>query len=367
MGRKDTLTKEYMADNHIFADAFNYFMFDGKNVIKAENLRELDSAEFTVPYGMNGKLLPVQKDRDVLKMASMKYDDSAVYLLLGIENQSEIHYAMPVKNMMYDAIRYAKQVDETAKANRKHLKAKTGEFSEMTSGEYLSGFRKGDRLIPVITVVIYFGADPWDGPTRLHEMFSESSETVLSMVSDYKLNLIAPAHMTKDEMNKLTTELREVLLFVKYSKDKTQLAKLLEDDDGFKHLDRKTAQLISVLTNSDFKVEESEGENKVCIAWEGIKADIRASMRDEVVAEVKAEIEAEVKAEVKAEIEAEVKAEVKAEIEAEVEAEVRAAVETEVRNEMAVSMLKSKLLSYEQISDLMKIPVDELKHLELAR
>ena len=144
--------------------------------------------------------------------------------------------------------------------------------------------------------------------------------------------------LTKDEMNKLTTELREVLLFVKYSKDKTQLAKLLEDDDGFKHLDRKTAQLISVLTNSDFKVKESEGENKVCIAWEGIKADIRDSMRDEVVAEVRAAVEAEV----------------------------RAAVETEVRNEMAVSMLKSKLLSYEQISDLMKIPVDELKHLELA-
>ena len=152
--------------------------------------------------------------------------------------------------------------------------------------------------------------------------------------------------LTKDEMNKLTTELREVLLFVKYSKDKTQLAKLLEDDDGFKHLDRKTAQLISVLTNSDFKVKESEGENKVCIAWEGIKADIRDSMRDEVVAEVRAAVEAEVRAAV--------------------ETEVRAAVETEVRNEMAVSMLKSKLLSYEQISDLMKIPVDELKHLELA-
>lgn len=202
MGKKDTLTKEYMADNHIFADAFNYFMFDGGNVIHAEDLRERDSTEIAIPYERNQKSSPVQKDRDLLKMALVKYDDMATYLLLGIESQSEIHYAMPVKNMVYDALRYARQVEDTAKANRRSLKANgmnESDFSEkkMAAGEYLYGFRKKDHLIPVITVVIYFGADEWDAPRSLHEMFDEDSKVFLSLVPDYKLNLIAPASMTK--------------------------------------------------------------------------------------------------------------------------------------------------------------------------
>lgn len=47
---------------------------------------------------------------------------------------------------------------------------------------------------------------------------------------------------------------------------------------------------------------------------------------------------------------------------AELEAEVRNKVEAE----LIVSLLKSKLLSYEQISDMTRMPVSELKNLELA-
>ncbi|MEE1243638.1 MAG: transposase, partial [Frisingicoccus sp.] len=33
MGKTDTITKDYMADNHIFADAFNYLIYNGEQVI----------------------------------------------------------------------------------------------------------------------------------------------------------------------------------------------------------------------------------------------------------------------------------------------------------------------------------------------
>ena len=56
----------------------------------------------------------VQKYRDVLKSAIIKQDDEAAYILLGIENQTDIHYAMPVRNMIYDALQYGKQVTDTA-------------------------------------------------------------------------------------------------------------------------------------------------------------------------------------------------------------------------------------------------------------
>lgn len=107
MGKKDSMTKEYMANNYVFADLMNQFMFDGKQIVVPEKLKELDGTQITVPYGADGKLVPIQKYRDVLKILTMKCDDSAAYLLLGIENQSDIHYAMPVKNMVYDALSYA--------------------------------------------------------------------------------------------------------------------------------------------------------------------------------------------------------------------------------------------------------------------
>lgn len=36
-------------------------------------------------------------------------------------------------------------------------------------GEYLTGFYSNGRLIPVITVVVYFGTDSWTAPRSLQE------------------------------------------------------------------------------------------------------------------------------------------------------------------------------------------------------
>ena len=60
----------------------------------------------------------MQKTRDVIKSVVAMMDKSTAYLLLAIENQSNIHYAMPVKNMVYDALQYAKQVEEAIVSHR---------------------------------------------------------------------------------------------------------------------------------------------------------------------------------------------------------------------------------------------------------
>lgn len=45
-------------------------------------------------------------------------DEQAAYLLLGIENQAETHHAGPVRNLLYNAIHYARQVQEAADSRR---------------------------------------------------------------------------------------------------------------------------------------------------------------------------------------------------------------------------------------------------------
>ena len=150
MGLADTVTKAYMKDNSVFADAFNYLIYGGEAVVDPKQLQELDTTEIALPFGSQdeeGKQPEeaVQKYRDVLKSAIIKQDDEAAYILLGIENQSDIHYAMPVRNIIYDALQYGKQVADIAAKHR----ASDGDSKGHSRGEYLSGFYKEDKITPV--------------------------------------------------------------------------------------------------------------------------------------------------------------------------------------------------------------------------
>ena len=93
-------------------------------------------------------------------------------------------------------------------------------------------------------------SDPWDGPMSIHEMLSVGDEEILSFVPDYRINLIAPAQIEAEDMDRFKSSLREVLLYIKYSKDREELSKLLEDDPRFRKLDVEAAVVIDTVTNS---------------------------------------------------------------------------------------------------------------------
>jgi hypothetical protein len=224
--------------------------------------------------------VPVQKYRDEFKYLTAMEDDSAIYLLLGAEAQANIHYAMPVKDMVYDALEYAAQVEKAAKSHREVLKQGKAE-KKPSVGEYLSGFYKEDRLIPVITLVIYFGAEEWDGPMSIHDMLSVKNPEILSLVQDYRIHLIAPASLSDEEINKFSTNLREVLLFIKYSKNKEKLAELLTHDSRFKSIDRKAVRVMNTVANLKLNLNESEGDMDMCQAIDEMISDARTEGREQ--------------------------------------------------------------------------------------
>ena len=56
MSTQDAIGKRYMSNNGIFADAFNFLIYDGEPVIKPEELIEADTAEIALPYGNDARL-----------------------------------------------------------------------------------------------------------------------------------------------------------------------------------------------------------------------------------------------------------------------------------------------------------------------
>ena len=272
MGLIDTEGKKYLSDNEIFADAFNYLIYGGKQVIKATELREIDTTELAVPYGNNAKA-PVQKYRDILKLWNAMMDDDAIYVILGAELQDKVHYGMPVKDGLYDMLGYSKQIEEIRRSYRKQREENAGEITaedgvlkiKLTSEEFLSGLRKGDKLIPIITAVVYFGDTPWDGPRSLHDMLDFKNDAIKSYVPDYKLNLISPADMEDEEFTKFSTDLGFAMEVIKHqSSDADEVI----ERTNHRKIDRDTAEFLNTAVKLGLEYDEETGGVDMCKAMD---------------------------------------------------------------------------------------------------
>ncbi len=304
--KADTITKDFISDAEVFADIFNYYIYEGQQVIFPEQLMERDSVTLAFPYGADGIRVPIQKLRDGQKLCIVKTDGKTEYVLFGAENQTEIHYAMAVKNNLYDALEYAGQVEKAAKAHKKARKDMSEAGKKPNSGEFLSGFWKEDRLIPSVTLTVYFGCEEWDGPLSLFDMMDVADPRILSCMDDYHVRLIAPNLMTDKEILKFQSNLREVMLFIKYSKDKDRLQEVLENhEERFREMERRAVDVIEVITNTGLKYEEKGGKVDVCQAIQEMRTESerigeqRGEQRGERIGEQRGERIGEKKGELK--------------------------------------------------------------------
>ena len=258
MALRDTLTKRYMREPHHFADFFNGCIYGGEEVVKEDELLEVDTSNIAViPYDKNNKSISVQKYRDIIKKSILMESDRAYYLFLGIENQTDIHYAMPVRNMLYDAMVYNQQVDAISKRNKED-KAYEG------SGEFLSGLKKEDKLMPVITVTLYWGSEKWDGPTKLKDMLIKIDEKSDGYVNDYDCNLFSI--IDADYLPVYKTELNELFQLLRTRNDGVALHDLVTNNDTYKRVDRDTAVLMREFANIKLPRKDKEGRYNLCKA-----------------------------------------------------------------------------------------------------
>ena len=108
-----------------------------------------------------------------------------------------------------------------------------------------------------------------------HALLSaSSSHRWLACMDNYHVRLIAPAQMTDEEIMKFQSSLREVMLFIKYSKDKENLSRVLvTNEKRFRELERRAADVIETITNSGIKYDESEEVVNVCQAIQEMRKE----------------------------------------------------------------------------------------------
>ena len=206
MGKSNAAMKEYVGRKERFADLFNYFLFQGELVIKPEDLEPVDGESDIIIEDVKGKEQEIHRYRDI----TMRWKYGCDFTILACENQQKVHYAMPVRNMLYDSLSYVEQIKALwrEKQDRK-----------VSPEEYLSKFCKEDKLFPVITVVMYYGLEEWDGSQDLYGMFQinerlQNNETFQQYISNYKINIIDVGSL--EAIERFRTDLQIVFGMVQY-------------------------------------------------------------------------------------------------------------------------------------------------------
>lgn len=254
VAKQDIPTKVYMNNNDVVADVFNYLIYGGRQVIRAESLESMDTQERAVIQISGSAPETEDRFRDVMKQAVVKTGENVTYLIVGIENQENVHYAMPVRVGLYDMLRYTQQVSQTAEAHRK--KEEWG-----TRAEFLSGFHREDRLKPVLTAVINFSGDPWDGPRSIYEMLEDVPPEIMELVQDYKIHLIDPAMLTESDCDeKFSTDFGKVMKLIGSINDPQKANKLIHDDPAYRRMRPSAAMVLKACVGIDTSSYEEKEE-----------------------------------------------------------------------------------------------------------
>ena len=260
-----------------FADAFNFFLFDAEQVVKPEELSPMDSTEAARIFGEKSST-SVQRHRDLLKLWGARENEDAVFMLLGLELQSTVHYGMTARNMLYDALSYATQISDIKRLRKRQKAGNTGnndnagnnDDAELTceegvvtirmtdSAEFLSGMKKDDKLKPVITLVLNLSGKPWDGPVELHEILNVKNRELLQYINNYRLNIVSPAEIEDDDFKKFSTACGFALKVIKHQND-AGLADVIKKQ---KSTDTETADFISAFIKHK-KIFQEKDTNEV--------------------------------------------------------------------------------------------------------
>ena len=171
------MLKNFWKDNAHFADLFNAALFDEQPVLDPSILQETDT-NLSVVVLNDGQEQTFQREFDVVKKTVHGTD----YVLFVLENQQNVHYAMPVRQMFNEALAYYREYADIALRN-----AKEGHYA--SSAEYLSKFRETDKLHPIVSLCVYYGDAQWNGPLTLQDML-QLPDHLKHLVTDYKLHLV---------------------------------------------------------------------------------------------------------------------------------------------------------------------------------
>lgn len=251
---KDFYSNIFFSDNERYADIINGIGCDGIPFVEGKDLQELDTRVFHnngYRRGVRGLVRRRSRKKTLYRDLVRKTPFGVNFAIVGIENQEEIDYALPLRVMCYDAGTYEKQAAGIRRQVRRNAKG-------LSAGEYLYGFQKSSRLFPTVTLVLYYGEKEWDGAKDLHGLidFTEIPDSLKEKVSNYRIHVIEVRKLQNTDM--FQTDVKQVFDFIRFSKDKRKLKELMEHDPAYAFLEEDAYDMVAGYAGEEemFKIKD---------------------------------------------------------------------------------------------------------------
>ena len=151
----DTTCKQLLRDEECFADLCNYAFFQGRQVIKPEEIVSREN-DLSTLIGNVDDPTEIKRYRDVVRKASIHGD----YVIIGVEHQSTFDKNMIFRILNYDATTYINQVESKK------------------------------EVYPVGSFVFYTGDEEWKLPETLKETLKSIPLEMEPYINDWRLPVI---------------------------------------------------------------------------------------------------------------------------------------------------------------------------------
>lgn len=217
VSQKDIAEKILESYNDVFSDIVNVLLFDGREVVPADELEDQAPRAY---YKTDGKIREIE--RDVAK----RWKQGGIRIAcVGLENQTRADPDMPLRIIGYDGAEYRAQL--------------------------LADRMAGSRY-PVVTLVLYFGCEKhWDQPLSLKERLEIPPEWD-RFVNDYRINLFEIAYLDANQVELFQSDFRIV---ADYFVQKREKGDYIPSEREIRHV-QETLQLLSVMSG-DYRFEEA--------------------------------------------------------------------------------------------------------------
>ena len=212
------------------SDFLNGTLYEGKQVIRSEELQIMDSVQIAKLMGKT-----FERRRDVL-IKRTKDNQEEYY---GIENQSFVHNFMPLRVDVYDAM------------------------FELSLAKRIN-YRK--MKVPLVTTTVFYtGKYKWNGPVEIQD-----------------------CHISNNQLEEYSTDKKIKVAWIRNeycfkNKDNINLFKLVQfiyngqelNEGDFNKVNLEVVRLAGYITNTEELINyEGKGEIDMCKEWEDLKKKV---------------------------------------------------------------------------------------------
>ncbi len=250
----DEASKLFTGVPEVFSDLVDFALKGTGFKVVRGSLIERNAESIARLRGMRAWFKKVSND--VVAELQVTDGDVTTSMLVVLENQTSTSAVMAGRSLMSTAVRW-----DVWRREMKHLHRGRKELK--TSQEMLDGVLPGDRMMPVMVIVVHFGQEAWTGLPRFTDTL-DCPPSLKPKLADCPVNVISFYNLPIKEINKMPQgALRAVTKSIRYAKNIPKLLYELKHDKSFDTPLDEMYDIISIVTGLNLEEMKKQKEKNM--------------------------------------------------------------------------------------------------------